>query len=201
MAEVTLSLRLLHYKNRNGLTYENRPCDTRLEHDINEDGRCDTGFLFCLVNLPFRNPHNCTLGDYLTGFVGADDIHFVNIDQQFPRTLPPAPNKQQRSSHISLWFQPTIYFRFPYPQVGCPTRASFVTVSLPKTGIGLIVEVFDIDDKHNQTIHDSVDFYGRTLLDLKLYRSRDMAQQQRIYLRSLFGSYTNLTADFSVCSA
>jgi hypothetical protein len=58
--------------------------------------------------------------------------------------------------------------------------------------------VFDIDDINNQTIHDSIDFYGRTLLDLKLYRSAEVAQPQRIYLRSLFGTYTNLTADFSV---
>jgi hypothetical protein len=65
--------------------------------------------------------------------------------------------------------------------------------------MGLIVEVFDIDDINNQTIHDSIDFYGRTLLDLKLYRSIQVAQPQRIYLRSLFGTYTNLTADFTVC--
>ncbi|CAF4008494.1 unnamed protein product [Adineta steineri] len=183
--EVTLSLRLLHYKNRNGLTYENRPCDTRLEHDINRDGRCDTGFLFCLVRLPFQNPHNCTLGDHFTGFVGADDIHFVNINQKFPRSSYAVQNKKQRSSLISLWFQPTIYFHFKYP----------------KNGIGLIVEVFDIDDINNHTIHDSIDFYGRTLLDLKLYRTIDIAEPQRLYLRSLFGTYTNLTADFSLyCS-
>jgi hypothetical protein len=60
------------------------------------------------------------------------------------------------------------------------------------------VEVFDIDDANNHTIHDSIDFYGRTLLDLKLYRSANISQSQRIYLRSLFGTYTNLTADFSV---
>ena len=65
--------------------------------------------------------------------------------------------------------------------------------------MGLIVEVFDIDDINNQTIHDSIDFYGRTLLDLKLYRSIQVAQPQRIYFRSLFGTYTNLTADFTVC--
>ncbi|CAF3647199.1 unnamed protein product [Rotaria sordida] len=181
LSEVTLSLRLLHYKNRNGLTYENRPCDTRLEHDINRDGRCDTGFLFCLVHLPFQNPHNCTLGDHFTGFVGGDDIHFINIDQQLQRrSILSINKKRQRSSLISLWFQPTIYFHFNYP----------------KTGIGLIVEVFDIDDNNNQTIHDSIDFYGRTLTDLKLYRSVELAQPQRIYLRSLFGTYTNLTVDF-----
>jgi hypothetical protein len=60
------------------------------------------------------------------------------------------------------------------------------------------VEVFDVDDAHNYTIHDSIDFYGRTLLDLKIYPSIETAQAQRVYLRSLFGSYTNLTVDFSV---
>ncbi|CAF4495240.1 unnamed protein product [Rotaria socialis] len=181
LGEVTLSLRLLHYKNRNGLTYENRPCDTRLEHDINLDGRCDTGFLFCLVQLPFQNPHNCTLGDHFTGFVGADDIHFINIDQHLQRRSSVSNYKKiQRSSLISVWFQPKINFQFNYP----------------KTGVGLIVEVFDIDDVKNQTIHDSIDFYGRTLNDLKLYRSIEVAQPQTIYLRSLFGTYTNLTVDF-----
>ncbi len=61
------------------------------------------------------------------------------------------------------------------------------------------MEVFDVDDVKNHTIHDSIDFYGRTLLDLKIYRSLETAETQRIYLRSLFGTYTNLTADFSVC--
>ncbi len=116
VSEVTLSLRLLHYKNRNGLTYENRPCDTRIEYDINRDGRCDTAFLFCLVRLPFQNPHNCTLGDHFTGFVGADDIHFINIaDQQ--QQVDTFDVQQRSSSLISLWFQPTIYFRFQYPKV------------------------------------------------------------------------------------
>jgi hypothetical protein len=58
--------------------------------------------------------------------------------------------------------------------------------------------VFDVDDATNHTIHDSIDFYGRTLLDLKISPSLETAQIQRIYLRSLFGSHTNLTVDFSV---
>jgi hypothetical protein len=58
--------------------------------------------------------------------------------------------------------------------------------------------VFDVDDANNHTIHDSIDFYGRTLLDLKIYPSIETAQSQRVYLRSLFGAYTNLTVDFSV---
>jgi hypothetical protein len=110
---------LLHYKNRNGLTYENRPCDTRLEDDINRDGRCDTAFLFCLVRLPFQNPHNCTLGDYFTDYVGGDDIHFINIDEQQERSalFSNNNNSKQLSSLISLWYHPTIYFRFKYPKV------------------------------------------------------------------------------------
>jgi hypothetical protein len=60
--------------------------------------------------------------------------------------------------------------------------------------------VFDVDDVNNHTVHDSIDFYGRTLLDLKVFPSAESAQPQRIYLRSLFGMYTNLTADFSVRS-
>lgn len=62
----------------------------------------------------------------------------------------------------------------------------------------MIVEVFDVDDVNNYTIHDSIDFYGRTLLDLKLYSSEQTAQVHRVPLRSLFGPYTNLTVDFSV---
>ena len=27
---------------------------------------CNIGFLFCLVDLPFRNPQNCSLGDFAT---------------------------------------------------------------------------------------------------------------------------------------
>jgi len=94
------------------MTYDNHACDTRVEHDLNRDGRCDTAFLFCLVRLPFQNPHNCTLGDYFTGVVGADDIHFINIDEQSQIDV------QQRSSAlVSVWYQPTVYFRFKYPKV------------------------------------------------------------------------------------
>jgi hypothetical protein len=89
----------------------------RLDHDINRDGRCDTGFLFCLVRLPFQNPHNCTLGDHFTGFVGADDIYFVNIEQHDEPSSFVMPEKKQRSSAVSLWMQPTIHFRFQYPKV------------------------------------------------------------------------------------
>ena len=52
---------------------------------------------------------------------------------------------------------------------------------------------------NNYTNHDSIDYYGRTLLDLKIYSSVQTAQTKRIYLRSLFGTYTNLTVNLSVC--
>ena len=73
-------MHLLHYKNHNGLTYETRPCDRRLKDDIDQDARCDTAFLFCLVRLPFQNAHHCSLGDYLTGFIGADERHFLHVN-------------------------------------------------------------------------------------------------------------------------
>ena len=118
-SEVTLSLRLLHYKNQNGLTYENRPCDPKLEHDINRDGRCDTAFLFCLVRLPFQNPHNCTLGDYFTGLVGADDIQFLDINQTRARSalIDNETMSRSLSSSTPLWFHQQIHFRFKYPKV------------------------------------------------------------------------------------
>ncbi|CAF1293722.1 unnamed protein product, partial [Didymodactylos carnosus] len=177
--DVTLELRLIHYENRYGQTYENRPCDIKIENDVNRDGRCDTAFLFCLVELPFQNPHRCTLGDYFTGFVGADDIHFISIghnDTYIP------PYMQRRSQTKSLWFLSPIYFRFKYP----------------KNGIGLIVEVFDVDDLQNQTFHDTIDFYGRTLLDLRLFSSKHTSQSQYIILRSLYDSNTSLNLYCSV---
>lgn len=70
------------------------------------------------MHLPFQNPHNCTLGDYFTGFVGADDVHFINVDQQLQRPFAmPNYKKIQKSSLISVWFQPTIHFHFNYPKV------------------------------------------------------------------------------------
>lgn len=71
-------------------------------------------------------------------------------------------------------------------------------IPVVQAGIGLIVEVFDVDDASNHTVHDSIDFYGRTLLDLNLYPSKELAKPHRLHLHSLFGTYTNLTADFSV---
>lgn len=99
------------------MTYENRPCDTKLEHDINRDGRCDTAFLFCLVRLPFQNPHNCTLGDHFTGYVGANDILFIDIDKNQEEQT---GIQARSSSMVSIWFQPTIHFRFKYPKVFSP---------------------------------------------------------------------------------
>jgi hypothetical protein len=128
--------------------------------------------------------------------MGADEIHFVKLDsrqQDHSSMLTPSP-----SSSISVWFQPMVHFRFKYPKVEQRCDLPFRSRSFSQAGIGLIVEVFDIDDANNHSIHDSIDFYGRTLLDLKVYRAEEDAQPQRIYLRSLFGTYTNLTVDFSV---
>ena len=79
-----------------------------MKDDIDQDARGDTAFLFCLVRLPFQNAHHCSLGDYLTGFIGADEIHFLHVNNSFD-------DIRQRSS-ATLRFQPTIYFRFQYPK-------------------------------------------------------------------------------------
>jgi hypothetical protein len=47
--------------------------------------------------------------------VGADDIHFINIDEQQQDKF--EPQQRSSSSFVSLWFQPTIHFRFKYPKV------------------------------------------------------------------------------------
>lgn len=46
-------------------------------------GECKTGFLFCLVDLPFRNPQNCSLGDFTTPVLGANNIVFDQFSNSF----------------------------------------------------------------------------------------------------------------------
>jgi hypothetical protein len=49
---------------------------------LNND--CETGFLFCLVDLPFRNPQNCSLGDFTTPVLGGNQIFFTpNATQNY----------------------------------------------------------------------------------------------------------------------
>lgn len=59
-------IQLIEYKNPSNASYSNKRC-------LND---CQTGFLFCLIDLPFRNPQNCTLGDHVTPVLGGNKISF-----------------------------------------------------------------------------------------------------------------------------
>jgi hypothetical protein len=63
-------MQLIEYTNPLNNTYSNKACSSNYT--------CNTGFLFCLVDLPFRNPQNCSLGDLTTPVLGGNTIHFVS---------------------------------------------------------------------------------------------------------------------------
>ena len=72
-------MKLLEFSNPLNRTYSNKPCGIN-----SQENQCDTGFLFCLVDLPFRNPQNCSLGDYTTPVFGGNHIKFTpNATQNF----------------------------------------------------------------------------------------------------------------------
>lgn len=61
-------MQLVEYNNPLNKTYSNKLCSSNTT--------CNTGFLFCLVDLPFRNPQNCSLGDLTTPIFGGNSINF-----------------------------------------------------------------------------------------------------------------------------
>lgn len=65
-------MKLIEYNNPTNRTYSDKNCggDELIPAD------CKTGFLFCLVDLPFRNPQNCSLGDFTTPVLGGNKILF-----------------------------------------------------------------------------------------------------------------------------
>lgn len=69
-------MKLIEYNNPLNRTYTNKKCggDSAINSAI--DPACQTGFLFCLVDLPFRNPQNCSVGDYTTPVLGGNRIVF-----------------------------------------------------------------------------------------------------------------------------
>ena len=69
---MVFEMRLLEFNNPLNKTYSNKPCGG----GANTNKRCETGFLFCLVDLPFRNPQNCSLGDYTSPIFGGNRIEF-----------------------------------------------------------------------------------------------------------------------------
>jgi hypothetical protein len=62
-------MELLEFDNPLNRTYTHRPCASR--------AGCQTGFLFCLVDLPFRNPQSCSIGDHVTAVLGGNSIKFT----------------------------------------------------------------------------------------------------------------------------
>jgi hypothetical protein len=62
-------IKLIEFQNPSNKTYSNKQCSTK-------QNICNTGFLFCLIDLPFRNPQNCTLGDHITPVLGSNSIKF-----------------------------------------------------------------------------------------------------------------------------
>lgn len=76
-------MQLIEYNNPLNKTYSNKMCSS--------NATCNTGFLFCLVDLPFRNPQNCSLGDLVTPVLGGNSIQFKsNFTYEFTiKHLPP----------------------------------------------------------------------------------------------------------------
>ena len=87
-------MKLIEFSNPSNKTYTNKPCGLASKSD-----QCETGFLFCLVDLPFRNPQNCSLGDYTTPIFGGNRKLFTpNATQNFTykfliKNLPPVSQK------------------------------------------------------------------------------------------------------------
>jgi hypothetical protein len=68
-------MELLEFDNPLNRTYTHKPCSS-------PGGECQTGFLFCLVDLPFRNPQSCSLGDHVTPALGGNHIKFLSTPTQ-----------------------------------------------------------------------------------------------------------------------
>jgi hypothetical protein len=67
--DLVFEMQLIEYNNPLNKTYSNKLCSSN-------NLTCNTGFLFCLVDLPFRNPQNCSLGDLTTSILGGNAIQF-----------------------------------------------------------------------------------------------------------------------------
>ena len=72
-------IKLLEFQNPSNKTYTNKPCSSKLA----DQSICNTGFLLCLIDLPFRNPQNCTLGDYITPILGSNSIKFSESNKNY----------------------------------------------------------------------------------------------------------------------
>lgn len=76
-------MRLIEFKNPTNRTYSNKNCGSGDSGDlVSSNSVCKTGFLFCLVDLPFKNPQNCSLGDFTTPVLGYNSIQFNISDRK-----------------------------------------------------------------------------------------------------------------------
>lgn len=80
-ADMIFEIKLIEYKNPAGKTYLDSACGPPDSVEARADSQpCQTGFLMCLVDLPFRNPQNCSLGDVSTSVLGtANVIRFNSV--------------------------------------------------------------------------------------------------------------------------
>lgn len=91
-SEMVFEMRLVEFDNHLNRTYSNQMCGP----DTSPTESCRIGFLFCLVDLPFRNPQNCSLGDHITPVLGSNHIDFTlkNFTYQFRiKKIPPVKFK------------------------------------------------------------------------------------------------------------
>ncbi len=73
--DMIFEMKLNDFKNPTNRTYLNNYCFQKTD--------CNIGFVFCLIDLPFRNPQNCTLGDYTTPVIGKNDVSFAEASNNF----------------------------------------------------------------------------------------------------------------------
>ena len=72
---------LIRFDNPLNTTYSNKTCGGGYKKNTSRE--CRVGFLFCLVELPFSNPQNCSLGDHSTPRpLGSNHIDFANLSQR-----------------------------------------------------------------------------------------------------------------------
>ncbi len=95
--ELVLEIKLIEYKNPDGRTYLDMACGPPNTKTVSTDSLeskaapkpCQTGFLICLVDLPFRNPQNCSLGDVSTPVLGSTNtMDFNQSDDKYTYQFP-----------------------------------------------------------------------------------------------------------------
>lgn len=193
-------MKLIEFKNPLNRTYSNKPCggtygpngellnsneifsNTTLKYA--EDKECQTGFLFCLVDLPFRNPQNCSLGDYTTPVLGTNHIVFSpNASHNF--TYKFTINKLPSVTSILL------FLNF----IGKMSLKSSNS-RIFQQGFGMMIEVRDYFVK---TRWEPIDFYTSALADVPLsIKSSNSTYTVKKRFSSLFNHNSSLLVQSKV---